>query len=149
MAQGNSNIAILGMDTQFGKEHGPDPSTAARRKNQEAHTSSVRLALRRLAGAEFDVAQSLTLEELVKKFGREGTVISGAQMLAARKFLLALKGNVSLMQQVTDDIDGKLVQASVEARTTLADLVNASVALERQQEQVGKLAKGTDKIHGE
>src|SRR5436190_653334 len=126
MTRGNAQIAALGRYTQFGKERGHDPSAAACKKSREAHAASVRLALRRLAIADFDISQPITLEELVTKFGREGMAISGAQMLAARKFLLALKGNVGLLQQVTDDIDGKQVQATVEARTTLADLVNAS-----------------------
>lgn len=117
---------MLGTATQFGKERGPDPSAAATKKNNEQHAQSIRVALRRLATADFDITKPLTLEELVTKFGRDGTVITGAQMLAARKFLMALKGDVRLLQQVTDDIDGKQVQAVAEAKITLADLVAAS-----------------------
>lgn len=142
MAHGNANITVYGASTQFGKDGGPDASAAARKKNTEQHAQNIRLALRRLAVADFDVSKPLTLDELVKKFGRDGTEISGAQMLAARKFLLALKGDARLLKQITDDIDGKQVQALVQAKTTLADLVNASVSLERQEAQTKQSEAG-------
>lgn len=144
---GNENSGradIVKVSKPFGTEGAADPSAAATKRNKEQNPSSIRMNLRRLAAAEFDITSPLTKEEIAKKFGRKGTEINGAQVLALKKFEMALKGNTAIMQQVTDDIDGKQVQATVEARTSLADLVNASVALERQQQQSVEAEQASD-----
>ena len=133
---GNKDIAIIGKNTRFGSENGPDPK-AAKAKQTEAgqgNQHSVRNALRRLAASDFVLGENMTPEVLVKKFGRNGVEISGAQMLAVRKFEQGMK-NWKAMDSLIDAIDGKQVQKVVEAQATLADLVNHSYELENQTEE--------------
>lgn len=112
---------------RFGEAGGADPSAAATKRNNEQNPSLVRLSLRRLAAAEFDITKELTNEEIVRKFGREGLKITGAQMIAVRKFQAALKkADPKMMQQITDDIDGKQVQPTASTRLSLEELLALS-----------------------
>ncbi len=136
MSEGNKDIAEYGKSTRFGAEGGADPKAARakRTENGTGNQHTVRQAVRRLACADFDITAELTPKELCKKFGREGTVVTGAMLLAAKKFQKAMQGDVKMLQQITDDIDGKQVQKTIEAKTTLADLVNRSYEIEGKVE---------------
>lgn len=123
----NKDIIEAGKNTRFGSKDGADPSEAATKRNKEANPNAVRLAMKRLAASEFDIMQPLTAEDIAKKFGRNGTIVSGAQMIAVKKFQVAMKkGDPKILQQVTDDIDGKQVEKKMEASVTLADILAAS-----------------------
>lgn len=116
-----------GKNTRFGSKGGADPSAAATKRNNDANPSQIRSAMKRLAAAEFDITQDFTPAELLKKFGRNGVVVSGAQLIAVKKFQIALKkGDVKMLQQVTDDVDGKQIERKAEAQVSYAELVAGS-----------------------
>ncbi len=124
---GNPKIAALGASTRFGQPGGPDPGLMAREKNP-AH---VRAVLRRLAACEIDITQPVTIELLSKMLRRDGSMLTGAEMLAVRKWQQAMT-NWRAMDSLIDAIDGKQVQKQVEAQATLADLINRSYELETE-----------------
>ena len=145
MPHGNYNIAVLGADTRFGQPRGPDSAAAARKKNAEQHAASIRLSLRRLMEFEIDMTKPVTQDVLAAAFGRDGRCLTLAQACAVRKVYQALN-NPRAMDMLIEQIDGKQVQATAEAKVTLADLVNASVSLERQQELSQKYGEDSPSI---
>jgi len=133
---GNKDITEYGKATRFGSAGGPDPRAAKEKQTAagQGNQHSVRNAARRLAAAEFDITKKLSPEDLVKKFGRDGYVVSGAQMIAIKKFQKAMTGDTKMLQQITDDIDGKQVQKVVEAQASLADLVTKSYEIDSEEQ---------------
>lgn len=123
---GHPEIAKLGEGTRFGAENGPDPKEAGQRA-QRMHGAphSVRIALRRLAAAEFDLEGPLTPQKLARVFGNTRGTMTGAQMAACKKFQQAMS-NPKAMDSLIEHIDGKLVQKTVEAKVTLAEIIAKS-----------------------
>lgn len=117
----NPKLIEDGKNTRFGQPGGADPVAATKSGNKPW---SIRNSVRRLAAAEFDIDKKMTPEEFAKKFGAGGRTLTGAQMIAAKKFHMALSGNAKVMKEITEDVDGKLVQEQKIATVTLADLVN-------------------------
>ncbi len=121
---GNPNIAEYGKATRFGA--GNDPKEAHKRMQEEVgNTTFVRPALRRLACAEFDVDKKMDANTLTRVFAKEKASLTGAQILAIRKFQHGL-ANYKAMDSLIDAIDGKQIQKVAEARVSLADLVAGS-----------------------
>lgn len=123
---GNQNIAKHGESTRFGSKGGPDPSAAGKASQAKAgNPSSIRSSLRRLMAAEVDFTKPIDPSDIVKMFGKNGMKVTLAQACAIRKVQQAM-GNWKAMDSLTDQVDGKQVQATVEAKTTMADLLAAS-----------------------
>lgn len=121
---GNKDIALAGVNTRFGSG-GADPSAAAKKRNTEQNPSSIRLALQRIMATEIDITQPMTAEQIAKAFGRNGVKVSIAQAMAVRKVMQAHK-EWKAMDSLIDHVDGKQVQAVVEAKVTIADILAAS-----------------------
>ena len=100
-----------GKETQFG---GP--------RGNKRGNGSIRGNIRRLAHMHPEDAQDL--------IGKAETM---AELIAARKYQVALSGDVKAMQQLEDSVDGRLVEKKVEAEVTLADLVNKSFEVENEE----------------
>jgi len=113
-----TRIIEAGKNTRFGSQGGPDPSAAAAKGNK--NRSSVRAASRRIAAMEVAFAMELAGKEKFQK-------LNMAEAVALAKFKAALAGDTTAMQQVTEDVDGKLVDRKVHAEVTLADLVTGSL----------------------
>lgn len=123
MSEGNPNIAEIGKNYGFGAPNGTDPREARAKANPPW---SVRHAIKRIAACpDLDIdrgAPSLMRQIKTKVFNGK---MSGGEILAAQKFIQAMT-NYKAMKEVTEDIDGKLVERKVEAKVSLADLVNGS-----------------------
>lgn len=118
---GNPNIAKYAEGHRFGDAGGADPREA---QAKGAKPWSIRNSVRRICAAEIDITRNFSQAELVKIFGKDAETISIGQLLAARKIEMAFKGSEKMMTEVTNDVDGKLIEKKVEAKTTLEDLVN-------------------------
>lgn len=117
-------ITTVGHSTRFGAENGPNPSEAAKKRNEQSNPTSVRQALRRLAGMEIEIGIPPTPQDIAAAFGNKGKKITMAQMVAYKKFTMAIiTGDVKAMQQIEDSIDGKLVNTNINAEASVADLI--------------------------
>lgn len=118
---GNPNIAQCAIGYRFGEPGGADPSEASK---MGARPYEIRRALKKIARTIFDVTEGApTFEKQVRDiFGGE---MSGAELAAVRKFMQAMK-DYRAMENLTNDIDGKLVERRIESRVTLAELVTGS-----------------------
>lgn len=126
-AKGNNpNIVEHGKATRFGAERGADPKEANKKLMDEIGSPAfVRPALRRLACAEFDIDKKLDSNTLTRVFAKEKAALTGAQILAIRKFQQGM-ANYKAMDTLIDSIDGKQIQKVAEAKVSLADLVAGS-----------------------
>jgi hypothetical protein len=107
---GNKDIATLGAATRFGAEKGPDPVEAA----QKAQPWSIRNSIRRFG--------LMNLDELKEAYKDPRT--KSNELVAIRKFMKAMAGDVKAMQQLEESVDGKLVETKVEVRAdSYADLL--------------------------
>lgn len=132
---GNKDIAIIGKDTRFGSEKGPDPVEAQKAREAKGNPGEIRGALKRLACAEIDITRTPTAEDMARIFSKNGgTKITMAQMAAIMKFQQGLK-NWKAMDSLIDHVDGKQIERKVEATVTLADLVTRSYELEDKNEK--------------
>lgn len=122
MADGNPDIVKAAEGYRFGDPNGPDPAEAGRKGGQQK--ASIRAAVRRIAAAEFDIGEDAPpmKTQINRVFGGENKM-TGAQMAGARKFALAMN-DLRGLENLTNDVDGKLVEKRVEAKTSLEDLVN-------------------------
>lgn len=119
----NPNIAEYGKDTRFGAPGGPDPKAAQKKSREKLW--SVRDQLRRIAAHEFEPGAKLTPDDLAGIFKSPNGKLTGAQLLAMAKFQQGMK-NFKAMENVTNDIDGKLIEKQKVATVTLAELVEGS-----------------------
>jgi len=103
----------------IGSPGGPDPTELAERR------WSVRDAQRRLAAAEFD--GNITLVGLTNKLRDKRGKLTVAQVVAARRVHDALTKPDERMRFI-DDVEGRLFDKRIEAQTTLADLVTATIS---------------------
>lgn len=95
---------------RFGEEGGADPAEAARK----AAPWSIRNSIRRYG--------LMSMEELQDAYKDKRTKAN--ELVAIRKFMSALKGDVRAMQQLEESLDGKLVETKVEVRAdSYADLL--------------------------
>lgn len=131
---GNPNIAKLGQDTQFGK--GQDAATVG----SKAKPWAVRRAAAKIAAHQFDISDDAPkLDAQIRNdvFKVEGNRMRGAELVASRHFLCAASGTdkgIKAIKSFTDDVDGKLIQKSVEAKVTLEMLVLGSFEEEDDDE---------------
>lgn len=123
--EGNPNIVEYGVNTRFGQPGGADPSAAARKSNKGG---SIRTAVRRIACMPVE-----QLEGLLKS-PKARSRLSVAELTAIYKFRAVMQGNVKAMQQVTDDVDGKLVQKQVNSDVSLEQLVTGSFDYDESSE---------------
>lgn len=134
------HIVLYSGPTRFSKDNQPK----ANRSEYQKKSREVRKALRKLAACdiglvwndekgdfEFEKLSNQKLTALMRGHKRR---LSMAEMLAARMFKDALAGNIKAQQYVTDCIDGKLIQKTVEAKTTLEELLSGSFESDTQQE---------------
>lgn len=120
---GHPDIKQIGMNSRFGAEGGADPREAA--KKRKISWRSVRRATQRIAGLEFTEESKPTAATITRMMGKPGT-ITGAQIAAIRLFELVSKGNLKAIKEFTEQVDGKLVQKSIQASATLAEIVSKS-----------------------
>jgi len=125
----NKDIVEAGKKTQFGQEGGADPKEA----REKSSPWSIRMATKRIA--------RMTVTE-AKAMADRKNELTMAQAVAAMKFQRALNGDVRAMQQLEDSIDGKLVEKRVEAKTSLEDLVMASLEGDEGNERVTEISEG-------
>lgn len=123
MSEGNPNIAQYAEGHRFGEAGGADPREA---RAKASPAWCVRDALRRIAACP-DLDMSGKGEKLMQQIRMRvfKGKMNGGQILAAQKFIMAMQ-NYKAMDIVTNDISGKLVEKRIEAKATLADLVNES-----------------------
>lgn len=94
-------------------EPGNDPR-AARAKSKPW---SIRNAIKRVA--------NMNAEEIAQMM--KDPNLTMAQLVALTKFQMATKGrNVKAQQQIEDSVDGRIVQASVSANISLAEIIAKS-----------------------
>lgn len=132
--------------SRFGEDGGADARDAqAKSRERMMENSSIRRMVRRIAAHEFDMAPgSQSIPDQIRGiFGRKMT---GAQMMAAARIAQGMK-NPTAMQQVVEDIDGKLIEKKVEAKVGYAELVAGSLERERT-EQEATLVTGQDQEEG-
>jgi len=128
--------------SRFGEDGGADAREAQAKSRQKMiENASVRRMVNRIASHEFDFAPDAKAipDQIKDVFGRK---LTGAQMLAATRFAQAMK-NPTAMQQIVEDIDGKLIEKKVEAKVGYAELVAGSLERERE-EQGATLVTGSD-----
>jgi hypothetical protein len=108
--EGHKDIAIFGAATRFGAENGPDPVESA----HKAQPWSIRNSIRRYG--------LMSMEELQEAYKDKRTKAN--ELVAIRKFIKAMAGDVKAMQQLEESVDGKLVETKVEVRAdSYADLL--------------------------
>lgn len=136
-------LIVYGEKTRFGAKDGPDPRAAKAKQVEEdkcQNQHSIRGALKRLMVADFDISKPITPSDLVKKFGRDGALINGAQVAAMNKFMQAMK-NWKAMDSLIDAVDGKQKQSvELEAKRSLGDIILESY---QEPEQVTKDESGS------
>lgn len=128
---GNPNIVEYGKGTHFGKEGAADAQAAqAKSRVTMKENSSIRRMVKRIAAHEFDVSEGAPpISDQIKAiFGKRK--MTGAQMFAATRAAQAMK-NYKAMQNLVEDVDGKLIEKKVEATVNYADLVSGSLQLEK------------------
>lgn len=110
-----------------------DPRDAQKKSTQKLHENrEVRVALRRIAAHEFDFSDGARpIQDQIKDDVFNRKKMTGAQMFAAVRASQAMR-NWKAMEGLINDIDGKLVEKRVEATVSYADLVNASLKLEKE-----------------
>ncbi len=95
---------------RFGEPGGADPAEAARKGTPW----SIRNSIRRFG--------LMSLEELQKAYKDPRTKTN--ELVAIRKFMKAMQGDVKAMQQLEESVDGKLVETKIEVKTdSYADLL--------------------------
>lgn len=128
--------------SRFGEEGGADARAAqAKSRAKMIENNSVRRMVNRIAAHEFDTGPDAPpIQDQIRGiFGRKMT---GAQMMAAARVAQGMK-NYKAMQNIVEDIDGKLIEKKVEAQVSYADLVAGSLDRERE-EQEATLVDGSD-----
>lgn len=109
--QGNPKIKEYGKSTRFGTEN----NCPYKAQQKASPPWSIRRAMRLLA--------SMTVLEFNELRGDLDN-LSNAEAIAVKKLYKAMNGDTQAMQQVTDDIDGKLLSRGVQQNTrSLADLI--------------------------
>jgi hypothetical protein len=107
---------------------GADPKEAqAKSREKMKENNSVRQAMRRIACHQFDTSEDA--KPLLKQIQQDifpRRTMTGAQLAAITRFTQALK-NWKAMQNVVEDIDGKLIEKKVEAKIGYAELVAGSM----------------------
>lgn len=106
---------------RFGEEGGADPADAARK----ASPWSIRNSLRRFG--------MMTTEELKEAY--QDPRRTQHELIAIKKILTALKGDVRAMDKIEESVDGKLVETKVEVRT------DSYAALVREAAEMAKARK--------
>lgn len=123
MSEATDNPINRLVGNRFGEAGGADPREA---RAKASPAWCVRGALRRIAACpELNLdrgAGSLMQQIRTKVFKGK---MNGGEILAAQKFIQAMQ-NYKAMESVTNDISGKQVERVLEAKVTLADLVNGS-----------------------
>lgn len=122
---------------QFGKDGGNDPREAKQKQTEagQGNQHSIRNSLRRLMTQDIDVTKTPTAKDMAKMFGRSGTKIKMHEMMAIASVQQALK-NFKAMENVINNVDGKLVEKQMTTNVTLADLVTKSYEAEEGQEGI-------------
>ncbi len=110
---GNPNITEHSKGHRFGDEGHTDPREAQKKASKPW---SIRNGVRRIAGSEFDVGPDAPPfgDQLNQVFGGTSRM-TGAQIAAVKKFSQAMN-DVKAMENLTNDIDGKLIERKVEAK---------------------------------
>lgn len=143
----NPNPIIHLKGKTFGEEGGADPRAA--RASGPKDRYEVRRALRKIARHEFELDEDAKPMDKQMKEVFGGRKLTGAEILAATKFKQAMK-NWKAMDNLTNDIDGKLIEKKVEAQVGYAELVAGSMQEEDDEETIinGKEPQGAN-IGGE
>lgn len=126
----NGNPDINKYSVPFGPDN--DPHKA----QKKSAPWSIRNAVRRICAREMIKMQAdekMTIERLAELVF-DGRQPSMGEMVALRRVFEALRGNPKFSQFVTEDVDGKLVQKTVEAKATLAEIVSKSYDEEQADE---------------
>lgn len=134
--KGNPLITTYSQKSRF--HSGPnaaDPAEAV--KKRKVNGTSVRAAERRIAGMEFDKNNPPTGATISKMLDNREGVLTGAQIVAIKRFELAAKGHPKFSQYFTEDVDGKLIQKAITAETSLADLIAGSYDKEGDDDEQG------------
>ncbi len=120
----NPNIVEHGKSTRFGADGGANPSDAASFGNHRR--AQVRSSLRRLMGHVTGTA-SPSASDLAKGFGKGRRLdnLTVAEVMALHKVQQAMK-NPKAMDTLIDHVDGKQVEKKLEAKVTLADIINGN-----------------------
>ena len=132
---GNPDIANLGESTRFGAERGPDPSAAGSVAGEgKKRRASIRAAKRRLAGHSPGTDKPRT-QDFARAFGRPFSELTVAEIMAIQSAQQAMV-NYKAMKDFVEDVDGKQVEKKVEAKVTLADIINGDFsALESEGDE--------------
>lgn len=134
-------IVLVSGPTRFSKDNQPKNDRSAYQKKSR----EVRKALKKLAACDINlvwdekkqdfVFENLTNKKLTEMMrGPMKRKLSAAEMLAAKMYMDAMKGNTKAQMYVTDCIDGKLINKTVESKVTLEELLSGSFENDAQED---------------